>query len=86
MKLISVFGGGLWIIPILLLVGIAVSFYKAYRQWISGSEITIDKWFGPLEYIDSDKRVKFLSIPAAKFGIGFLVLLIVCVIVMIGDK
>lgn len=86
MYLLGVFGGALWLIPLAALVGAVISFYKANKYWKSGSLTKVDKRFGEVEYIPSDKRVKFFSIAAAKFGIAFAVILLICIIAMIADK
>lgn len=86
MYLLSVFGGGLWLIPLAALVGTVISFYKANKYWKTGSLTKVDKGFGEVKYIPSDKRVKFFSIAAAKIGIGFAVIFIVCIIAMLSDK
>lgn len=86
MTLLSVFGGGLFIIPLACFLGSTYCFYKGNKQWKSGSTWNEDTGIGPLIKHDSDERVRFLSIPAVKLGIALLILGIIISILMISDK
>lgn len=69
MNLLSALGGGLWIIPVGLFIASGWSFYRGYKQWISGS-----KWWGKDEQgvakqFESKERVGFFTVGAVWFGI-----------------
>ena len=86
MSLLGVFGGGLFIIPLILLAASAYSFYRGYKQWKSGSAGYVFDENGKPTWTESDKRVKFWTIGSVVFGIGFFVAFIIVVILMAGDK
>jgi len=72
----SVFGKGLWLIPVLSFIGAAWSFYKAYTQWKSGSVWTEYPKFGEPIVHQSDKKVNPLSIFSTWTGIVCLAIFI----------
>jgi hypothetical protein len=83
MYLLSALGGGLWIIPTILFLGSAYSFYRAYIQWKSGSA----GYTGPNEtWQESDERVNFFSIGATIFGITLLLATIGSIIIMYSER
>lgn len=87
MKLLGVFSGGLWIIPLLLLGASAYSFYQAVRQRNSGMRgRVVNPQTGQWEWKESKEKLKFTEIGAFWYGVGFGVGAIVSVIMMISDK
>lgn len=72
MKLLSALGGGLWIIPLGFFLASVWSFYRAYQQWKSGSVWWEKNEYGVPVKKESDKRVPFFSIGAARYGLAFL--------------
>lgn len=69
MNLLSAFGGGLFIIPVGLFLGCVWSFYRAYKQWKSGSAGYVTKPDGTTKWEESKEKVPFFSIGATWFGI-----------------
>jgi hypothetical protein len=69
MYLLSALGGGLWIIPLVLLLGSLWSFYRGYTQWKSGSGGWVTQPNGTKKWVESDEKVNFWSIGATVFGI-----------------
>lgn len=65
MYLLSALGGGLWIIPVGLLLASIWSFYRGYTQWQSGSQWTDDNGV----HHTSKEKVPFFSVGATIFGI-----------------
>ena len=87
MTLLGVFGGGLFLIPLILIGASAFSFYKAYKQRESGMAGTIiDPRTGEKKYVESDKKLSYTEIGAFWFGVMFLCGFIVSVVLMISDK
>ena len=86
MYLLSVLGGGLFIIPLGFLLASIFSFYKGVKQWQSGSTWDEDLGMGKLVKHESDEKVAFFSIGANVFGLCFLIAAIVSFVVMLGDK
>ena len=85
MNLLGVFGGGLWIIPLILILGSAWFFYVGYRAWKSGTAGWT--WIGNTpKWVESDKRAPFFSVGQVIFGLILFVAFIVTVILMVGDK
>lgn len=69
MYLLSALGGGLWIIPLGLLLASIWSFYRGYKQWKSGSGGYQKDSRGVDVWVESDEKVNFWSIGATVFGI-----------------
>lgn len=87
MYLLSVFGGGLFLIPLGFLIASIVSFYKGYKQWTSGTTITnTPRYGGEVTTTDTKERMSWFSIGANWFGIIFLACSIVSFLVMQSDK
>lgn len=82
----SVWQGGLWIIPCVLILASLYSFYRAYKQWKSGSAWWGQDEKGVAKRMESKEKVNFFSIGATRFGIIFLLAFIVVVIVVNADK
>ena len=86
MYLLSALGGGLFVIPLGLLLASIFSFYKGVKQWKSGSTWDEDLGMGKLVKHESDERVGFFSVGANVFGAILLVAAIVSFVIMLGDK
>lgn len=87
MNLLSVFGGGLFIIPLILLGASVFSFYKAVKQRNSGMRgRVVNPQTGEWEWKESKEKLSFTEIGAFWFGVGFGVAFIVSVVMMISDK
>jgi hypothetical protein len=86
MTLLSAFGGGLWIIPLGLFLASVWSFYRAVKQWNSGSIWWGKDERGVAKQFTSDEKVGFFSIGATIFGVIFLVAAIGAVIWMNLEK
>lgn len=60
--------GGLWVIPLITLLGSVWFFYIGYRAWKSGS-----RWWGKKDGVDvimeSEDRVKWINVGQNWFGI-----------------
>lgn len=85
MTLLSALGGGLFLIPLILLLAALWSFYRTYLSWKSGSAGW--KWYGNIpKWEESDERVKITSIGAFWFGAAFLLFSIVTFILMQAEK
>ncbi len=76
MTLLSIWGAGLWLIPVLLFGAAAYSGYKGYKSWTSGS-YTTDR-SGKRTY--SDTRVPFYRVTGFVYGAVFLLAAIVVLI------
>lgn len=61
MTILSAFAGGLWIIPLGLLLAALYSFYRGYKQSKSGS-------LSGLAAVSSDENVPFWKCGATVFG------------------
>jgi len=81
MKLLSVFGGGLWFIPLALTLGFIYCFIRGYKQSKSGSLESVQ---GATR--ESDENVPFWKCPATRYGIGLFIVDVVVVIAMYADK
>lgn len=81
MNLLSAFGGGLWLIPLGLLIGAVWSAYRGIKYSSSGSQ---QQTGGGQTY--SDKNVPFHKTGAGLFSIILFVLFIGAVIWMISEK
>jgi hypothetical protein len=79
--LLSVFGGGLWFIPLALTVSALYSFYRGYKQSKSGSLESIGGRPTP-----SNTNVPFWKCPATIFGYIFTLATIAVIILMYQDK
>ena len=66
MTLLSALGGGLFIIPLVLLLTSLWSFYRGYKQWKSGSGGYVGN---PPRWVDNDEKVPYFSVGATIFGI-----------------
>lgn len=86
MTLLSVFSGGLWLIPLILIGASAYSFYKAVKQRNSGMRGRVSKPDGTWEWKESDEKLSFTEIGAFWFGVMFFCGFIASVILMISDK
>lgn len=87
MTLLSVFGGGLFLIPLLLIGASAWSFYKAYKQRESGMRgRVVNPRTGQWEWKESDEKLSYVEIGAFWFGVMFLCGFIATVVLMIADK
>lgn len=82
MNLLSVFGGGLWIIPIGLFLGAAYSAYRGYRSSKSGS--TYQNPDGTTS--SSNINVPFYKTGGGVFSIILTLALIAVIILMVNDK
>jgi len=79
--------GGLIAIPIFLLVCSAVSFYKGYKQWVSGTIVIIRDINGiPIREEERKERMGYFEIGANIFGIMFLVFAIISYLIMWFEK
>ena len=81
MTLLSAFGGGLWIIPLLLILASAWSAYRGYRS--SKSNSTTQTRSGT---IDNTGNVSFLKTSGGVFSLIFLAAAIIVTILMINDR
>ena len=81
MTLLSTFGGGLFIIPILTLLGAVLSFRKAY---ISHNSNSTQSTKGGL--IDNTGNVPYTQIGSFWFGVIFVASTIVIVLMMHLDR
>lgn len=82
MHLLSAFGGGLFVIPLLFLLGIIVFTISGIRSSKSGSKQQVQGG----KTIYSDKNIPWVKTWQAKF-VGILVLALIAVIVwMINEK
>ena len=76
MTLLSVFGGGLWIIPSAILLGSLFSFYKAWRNRNSGWEQ--QKPDGSI--ISGPEKLPYTEVPAFYFSVILFVFFIIVVL------
>lgn len=81
MTLLSVFAGGLWIIPLITFFGGIYSFYRAYRQHNSNSTQSTKDGIK-----DNTGNVPYTQIGAFWYGVGLVLSTIVIVILMVNDK
>lgn len=82
MTLLSAFGGGLWIIPLGLLLAAAWSFYRSYLSHNSNSTRS-DRDKG---IIDNTGNVPYTQIGSFWFGVILVVAFIVAVIWMANER
>lgn len=82
MNLLSAFGGGLWIIPLLLLFGVVYNVFRYIKQRNSGS------YYRDINGVKhpSDKPAPFFNHASVVFGLMFLAAFVGVVIWMINDK
>lgn len=66
MYLLSALGGGLFIIPLLLLLAGLWSLYRGYKQWKSGSGGYVGN---PPRWVESDEKVGLTTIGAFWFAV-----------------
>lgn len=76
----------MWVIPALALILSIYSFFRAYKQWKSGSTWDEVDQFGKRTIRESKEKVKFLSIGATRFGIVLLLAAIAIWYLMQQDK
>lgn len=81
MTLLSVFGGGLWIIILIGVIGTSIAAYFGLRSSRSGSQQQT-----PGGQVYSDKNIPFYKTGGGVFAIILFIATIVAVIVMINDK
>ncbi len=81
MTLLSIWGAGLWILPVLLFGAAAYSGWRGYRSYTSGS-YTTDR-SGKRTY--SDKKAPFYKITGFVYGAIFLAAAIV-VLIWVGSE
>jgi len=81
MNLLSAFGGGLFIIPLLFLTGIVVFTISGIRSSKSGSKQQTQKGT-----IYSDKNIPFYKTWQAKFVLGLLIALVIIIIWMYNER
>ena len=84
MTLLSVFGGGLWIIPVGILLAIIWSTYRGIRSSKSGSGYNDQSRGG--KWVDTPGNVKFYNTFAGRVAIALFVIDIIIVLMMRGDK
>lgn len=82
MTILSVFGGGLFLIPLVLFLGFCYCVYRYLKQRKSGSYYTDIK--GVKHY--HDKPAPFFNHASVWFGLILLAGLILTLIFMYGDK
>jgi hypothetical protein len=82
MKLLSAFGGGLFLIPLGLLLGALYSFYRGYKQSKSGS--LEDSGGGGTR--ESDINIPFWRCPATIYGYAFLIAAVASALMMWSDR
>lgn len=81
MQILSAFGGGLFLIPLLILLAAAYSFYRGIKASKSGS--TIQDKYGTAS---SDKNVSFFQTGGGIFSIILFAALILVIILMLKDR
>ena len=81
MQLLGVFGGGLWIIPVILFLAAGWSFYRGYRSSKSNSTITTYQGVQ-----DNTGNVPIYQTGGFVFGCIFIVALIAVIFLMAADK
>lgn len=82
MTLLSVFGGGLWIIPVGLFLAAAWSAYRGYRSSKSNSTVQLPGG----GYKDNTGNVPFLKTAGGKFSVALTIVLIIVIVLMVNDK
>lgn len=83
MNLLSVFGGGLWIIPILILGGTIFFGVLGLKASQSGSR---RQNTATGEWIETPGNIPFHKTGYGKFAIALAIALIVVIILMVNDK
>lgn len=78
----SVYSGGLWIIPVICLLGALKFWYDTYKAIHSGSKQQVPG--GGTKY--SDENVKFYRVGRFWLGAALFVAMIVSIILINGDK
>jgi hypothetical protein len=90
MILLSVFAGGLWIIPLGILLGMVLSFWQAYRQskgnQFQEKQIYLDNGVKKSRMVDTGKATKPWNFGAFWFGVILAAALIVVVLAMYSDR
>lgn len=82
MQVLSAFGGGLWIIPLLVIIGIVIWIISGIRSSKSGSQIQdLEKG---TQY--SKQNVPFIKTWQFKFAIGLLVIMAGIIYVMYRER
>lgn len=86
MTLLSIFGGGLFIIPILLLIGAGIFLYQTIKASKSNSTTQVDSGTPNVHVEDNTGNIPFYKIPQFIFVVILAIAAIVSVIMMISDK
>lgn len=86
MILLSVFGGGLFMIPVLLIIGILIFGYQTIKASRSNSTTQVGTGSANVKVEDNTGNIPFYKVPQFIFVVIFVVALIVTVIMMVSDK
>lgn len=78
---VSVYAGGLWLVPLLFGLGAAICWGVGIHRWNSGSLVDKRSAFGG-KIETSSQKVPFLSIVQIKWAIGLTVVLIGAIILI----
>lgn len=79
-------GYGLWIIPLILLLGSGWAFYTGYKSSKSGSWYWGKDENGVAKKFESDENVKFINTPQFIYGCILFAACVVVLILMYGDR